>query len=190
VVLTALQSSALPLVLDFSFSREIEDRLLAPVPTGLVAMEKIAFAALRALFAGVLMFPIGVLVLGGIPWRVAGLALLLAASVLGALFGAVLGMTLGTAISPSKINVMFALIMTPLLFTGCTQYPWPSLDRLRWFQVLTAANPLTYYSEAMRAALVPDVPHVHPWISLPALVIAVSVVGWTALRGFRRRAHD
>jgi ABC-2 type transport system permease protein len=190
VVLTALQSSALPLVLDFSFSREIEDRLLAPIPTALVAIEKIVFAALRALFAGVLMFPIGALVLGGIPWRVAGLPLLVAGSVLGALFGAALGMTLGTAISPAKISTMFALILTPLLFTGCTQYPWPSLDRLRWFQVLTAANPLTYYSETMRAGLVPGVPHMYPWLSLLALAAAVGVLSWTGLRGFARRAQD
>jgi ABC-2 type transport system permease protein len=190
VVLTALQSSALPLVLDFSMSREIEDRLLAPVPTTLVAVEKIVFAALRALFAGVLMFPIGVLVLGRIPWRAAGLPLLLAGSVLGALVGAAFGMLLGTAISPARINIMFAFILTPVLFTGCTQYPWPSLERLRWFQVVTAANPLTYYSETMRAALVPATPHVHPWISLLVLAGSLLLVGCAALRGFHHRAQD
>ena len=31
VLLTALQSTALPLVLEFSFTKEIEDRLLAPI---------------------------------------------------------------------------------------------------------------------------------------------------------------
>jgi hypothetical protein len=34
IVLTALQSTALPLVIDFSFTKEIEDRLLAPMPVG------------------------------------------------------------------------------------------------------------------------------------------------------------
>jgi len=190
VVLTALQSSALPLVIDFGASREIEDRLLAPVSTTLVAVEKIVFAALRALFGGLLMFPIGLLVLGRIPWRAAGLPLLISGSVLGALLGAAFGVLLGTAISPARINVMFAFILTPVLFTGCTQYPWPSLARLRWFQVLTAANPLTYYSETMRAALVPATPHLHPWVSLTVLAAALLLVGWAALRGFHRRAHD
>jgi ABC-2 type transport system permease protein len=190
VVLTALQSSAVPLVLDFSFSREIEDRLLAPIRTSLVAWEKMVFAALRAMFAGVLMFPIGVLVLGGVPWRVSALPLLVVGSVLGALFGSALGMTLGTAIAPSRISGMFALILTPLLFTGCTQYPWLSLAKLRWFQVLTAANPVTYYSEIMRAALVPGVSHLPPWLSLPALAAAVAVLCWTGQRGFARRARD
>ena len=32
LVLTALQNTALPLVIEFSFTKEIEDRLLAPLP--------------------------------------------------------------------------------------------------------------------------------------------------------------
>ena len=51
VVLTALQSTAFPLVIDFSFTKEIEDRLLAPMPVGMVGVEKIVFAAMRALVA-------------------------------------------------------------------------------------------------------------------------------------------
>ncbi len=37
-----LQSVAFPLVLDFAWTREIEDRLLAPISLPLVAVEKIA----------------------------------------------------------------------------------------------------------------------------------------------------
>src|SRR3712207_7448867 len=46
--------------------------------------------------------------------------------------------------SPNRINVVFAVVLTPLLFTGSTQFPWQSLDTLRWFQVVCALNPLTY----------------------------------------------
>ncbi len=45
-VLTALQTTAFPLVIDFSFTKEIEDRLLAPLPTALVAVEKVVFSLL------------------------------------------------------------------------------------------------------------------------------------------------
>ncbi|HEY0493882.1 MAG TPA: ABC transporter permease, partial [Candidatus Dormibacteraeota bacterium] len=45
VAITAVQAVAFPLVIEFSFTKEIEDRLLAPIPTSLVAMEKIVFAA-------------------------------------------------------------------------------------------------------------------------------------------------
>jgi ABC-2 type transport system permease protein len=189
-VLTALQSTAFPLVIDFSFTKEIEDRLLAPIPVGMVAVEKIAYAAMRAVLAAAVMIPIGILVLGSIPWRASGVPLFVAILVLGSLAGAALGLILGTAVPVNRINVMFALILTPLLFTGASQYPWASLERLRWFQVVTACNPLTYVSEGMRAALEPAVPHMPPGVSL--LVLAASVVAFTAVgvRLFLRRAID
>ena len=85
---------------------------------------------------------------------------------------------------------MFALVLTPLLFTGASQYPWASLDDLRWFQVVTALNPLTYVSEGMRAALVPDVPHIQPWISVLVLVVTIVVALAVGVRLFLRRAID
>jgi ABC-2 type transport system permease protein len=189
-VLTALQSTAFPLVIDFSFTKEIEDRLLAPMPVGMVGVEKIVFAAMRAVVAATIMFPIGVLVLGSIPWRADGVPLLVTVLVLGSLVGAALGLILGTAVPVNRINVMFALILTPLLFTGASQYPWASLDQLRWFQIVTALNPLTYVSEGMRAALEPSVPHIRPWVSV--LVLAGALVAFTAvgIRLFLRRAVD
>ena len=189
-VLTALQSTAFPLVIDFSFTKEIEDRLLAPQPVGMVGVEKIVFAAMRALVAAVVMFPVGILVLGSIPWNASGVPLLVTILLLGSLVGAALGLILGTAVPVNRINVMFALILTPLLFTGASQYPWTSLDQLRWFQVVTAFNPLTYVSEGMRAALEPAVPHIQPWISV--LVLAGALVAFTTvgIRLFLRRAID
>ena len=187
---TGLQSTAFPLVIDFSFTKEIEDRLLAPMPVGMVGVEKIVFAAMRALVAGTIMFPIGILVLGSIPWRASGVPLLVTILLLGSLVGAALGLILGTAVPVNRINVMFALILTPLLFTGASQYPWTSLDQLRWFQVVTALNPLTYVSEGMRAALVPDVPHIQPWISVLVLVVTIVVSLAVGIRLFLRRAID
>ena len=189
-VLTALQSTALPLVIEFSFTKEIEDRLMAPLPTWLVAIEKMVFAAMRALVAAILMFPIGVLVLGSVPWRAAGLPELAAVLVLGCLAGAAMGLTLGTLVQPQRINLVFAVVLTPLLFTGSSQYPWPSLDRLPWFKVVTLFNPLTYVSEGMRAALIPQVPHMNPLLGLLALVAAVTLFTWIGVRGFIRRAID
>ena len=130
--------------------------------TGLVAVEKILFASVRAMVATAVMIPVGILVLGSIPWRWSGVPLLVVALILGSLLGAGLGLMLGTLVAPNRINIVFSLVFTPLLFTGCSQYPWPSLSRLQWFQVVTAANPMTYVSESMRAALVPSVPHIEP----------------------------
>jgi ABC-2 type transport system permease protein len=189
-VITGMQTLAFPLVIEFGWTKEIEDRLLAPMSTFLVAAEKVVFATLRALIATVIMIPIGILVLGSIPWRWAGFPLFVAMIVLGSLLGASIGLVLGTLVQPSRINIVFSLVFTPLLFTGCSQYPWPSLDTLPWFQVVTALNPMTYVSEGLRAALVPSVPHIAPWICLLVLPASVGVLLAIGARGFFRRAID
>jgi ABC-2 type transport system permease protein len=187
---TAIQAMAFPLVAEFSWTKEIEDRLLAPLPLWAVAAEKVVFATLRALVASAVMFPIGIGVLGSIPYRADGLGLLIGVLLLGSLVGACIGMTIGTFVPPTKINIAFALIFTPLLFTGATQYPWPSLAHLRWFQVLSAANPITYVSEGMRAALVPNIPHIPGWVCLLALAGSLALFGTLGMIGFRHRAID
>ncbi|MGW3466919.1 ABC transporter permease [Saccharopolyspora sp. NPDC000995] len=186
----SLQNTSFPLVLDFSFSREIEDRLLAPLPISWVAVEKMLFGALRGLLAAVLMVPIGVVMLGDINWNLGGLAFALLCMVLGSLSGAAVGLTVGAAVPPRRINIMFAVILAPLMFTGATQFPWAQLEHLRWFQVLCAINPLTYVSEGMRGALLPDVPHMPPWICVLALLTATVIFGALGIKFFLRRALD
>jgi ABC-2 type transport system permease protein len=188
--LTSLQTTALPLVIDFSFTKEIEDRLLAPLPTAMVAVEKIVFSTLRALTAATLIFPLGRLILGplGVGWSDAPqVALFL---VLGALVAAALGLTLGTLVSASNINIVFALVLTPLLFTGSTQFPWSALKDLRWFQIVCAVNPLTYVSEGVRGTLVEDVPHIPAVVCFLALLGFLALFTGTGIRGFRKRAID
>src|SRR4029453_4058858 len=60
---TGLQSTAFPLVIDFSFTKGIGARLLPPLPGGMVAVEKVVFASLRALLAALVMLPVGVWIL-------------------------------------------------------------------------------------------------------------------------------
>jgi ABC-2 type transport system permease protein len=80
-------------------------------------------------------------------------------------------------------------VLTPLIFTGATFYPWAALDDLRWFQVVTLFNPLTYVSEGMRAALT-SVAHLGSgWIAL-GLVGSLVLFGTAGLIGFDRRAVD
>jgi ABC-2 type transport system permease protein len=188
--LTALQNTAFPLVIDFSFTKEIEDRLLAPLPMAMVAVEKIVFATLRSLVAAVLMFPLGRWILGPLTLSWSDAPMVAVFLLLGSLVGAAIGMTLGTLVTAAKINIVFALVLTPLLFTGSTQFPWPSLDRLRWFQVICACNPLTYASEGMRGQLAPAAPHIQPWICVLALLGFLAAFTISGLLGFRRRAID
>jgi ABC-2 type transport system permease protein len=187
-VLTGFQSTALPLVIEFSYSNEIEDRLLAPLPIGAVALEKVVVSAMRGAIAAAVMFPIGLWLLGSIPWSAGAAVGVSVMTVVGALMGAAMGLVLGTFVSPNRINLTFALVTTPLLFTGSSQYPWPSLTHIRWFQVVSALNPMTYVSEGLRGLMAPNVPHIQTWICFVAAVGSLVVLTAVGMVGFLRRA--
>jgi ABC-2 type transport system permease protein len=193
LVTTAIQGVALPLVIDLGFAREIEDRLLAPLPISFVAIEKMLFATLRGLLAGAFIFPMGRLILGGdYQVRSDRIPMLIGIMILTALAGAALGLTLGTIVQPQQIGLMFSLIFAPLLFLGCTYYPWGQLDSIRWFQIVTLFNPVTYASEGLRRAMVPVTPGVPvhtlaiQWVLL-GLVVTILGFGTYGIRSFHRR---
>jgi ABC-2 type transport system permease protein len=80
------------------------------------------------------------------------------------------------------------LVITPLIFTGSSQYPWPSLGDLRWFQVVSALNPMTYVSEGLRGLMAPSVPHIQTWICFVVAVGSLVVLTVIGMAGFIRRA--
>ncbi len=190
LVLTALQNTALPLVIEFSFTKEIEDRLLAPLSVWMVGLQKIAIAALRGMIAAALILPLAQLILpGGAHLEHFQWLAFVGVLVAGAFVGASMGLVLGTAVPANRISVTFAIVLTPLLFTGASFYPWRLLGHLKWFQVLTLFNPMTYVSEGMRATLSSS-PHLGAgWIAL-GLAGGLVIFGGLGLWGFVRRAVE
>jgi ABC-2 type transport system permease protein len=187
--LSAIQSVALPMVQDFGWTKEIEDRLLAPVPTRVVAAEKIVAGMLQGFIAAAFVLPIARLVMGPISeltWTHAGAVIVVV--LLGSLAFSALGMWLGTAIAPQQIGLMFSVIIAPMIFFGCAYYPWRGLDAVPVMKYLVLVNPMVYVSEGMRGALTPTVPH----MSLPVVGIALLIVTsvfWTlGIRSFYKRA--
>lgn len=191
-LIASMQGVTLPLVLDLGFAREIDDRLLAPLPIALVAVEKVLFAAIRGIIGGTVIFPLAWWILGDrFAVRSDHIAMLAGMIVLTACVGAGLGLVMGTSIKPEQISLMFTLIFTPLLFTGCTYYPWGALTHIRWFQVLVLFNPLTYCSEGLRFTMVPPIGgHEIPtlnivWVlvALGATVVGTLILGTRTFRG-------
>jgi len=189
ITLSAIQSIALPMVAQFGFSREIEDRLLAPIPTHLVALELVVAATIQGILAGLFVLPCGRLIMGPIP----GLALANAAQVLsvmtvGAATFSALGLFIGCAISPQQIGLMFSTIIGPMIFFGCTYYPWKGLATVPALQYAVLVNPLVYVAEGMRAALTPGVPHMDLFVVTLALLALMLILWYFGLRAFMRRA--
>ncbi len=189
LTLSAIQSVALPMVQDFGWTREIEDRLLAPVPTWVVAAEKIVSGTIQGLLAAAVVLPIARLIMGPIPdltFAHAGLALLV--TLLGATSFSALGMWLGTAISPQQIGLMFSVIIAPMLFFGCAYYPWRGLDVVPVMKYAVLINPMVYVAEGMRGALTPSVPHMPLPVVLVALFVLAATFWFMGLRSFFKRA--
>lgn len=191
--LTALQTTSTDLSRDLSVLREIDDRLLAPLPTALVALEKVLLATVRGLIAGACLFPLAFWILGnGYQVRSDLLGILIGLMVLVALTGAALGLLLGTMLPIQQLALVFALILTPLIFTGCTFYPWASLGALKWFQILTLFNPLTYASEGIRSVMLPPIHGQElPTLALGWVLLALGTTLllslWGGIKFFQRR---
>jgi ABC-2 type transport system permease protein len=64
---------------------------------------------------------------------------------------------------------MFSMVMTPMIFFGCTYYPWSALNTFPILQKAVLINPLVYASEGLRATLVPQFPH----LSVMAVILAL-----------------
>jgi len=132
LALAAVQSVALPLVADFGWTKEIEDRLLAPVASQLIALEKIISGAVQGVIAAVFVLPLARLIMGPID----GLALahfgeIGAILILGSIAFSAIGLYLGTVIEGPQVGLMFGLIIAPMIMFGCAYYPWSGLDTCR-----------------------------------------------------------
>src|SRR6185312_9257776 len=151
--------TTMPLVMEFSWQRTIEDRALAPVPIRVLAIQKITAGAVQSFIGAVIGFPIVLLVhaAGQAPHvQVTNWALFAVILVFASLLTSALGLLLGTIMDPRKMQMLFAVILLPATMLGCVYYPWSALHSIRWLQILVLINPMVYMSEGLRAVLTPS----------------------------------
>jgi ABC-2 type transport system permease protein len=167
---TGVWAVAMPLIAEFQWTREIEDRLLAPISVGWIAIEKVIAGMLQALVAGLVVLPLawfvlrpGVQISIGSPLTFAAIILPVAG------FSSCGGLALGCSMNQQHIGLMFSMVMTPMIFFGCTYYPWSALNTFPILQKAVLINPLVYASEGLRATLVPQFPH----LSVMAVILAL-----------------
>ena len=187
MIFQGVQAVALPLVQDFGYTREIEDRVLAPMPVWAVAAEKVAGGALQALLASLVVFPLALF----IPANKVHLSVhwfyLITLLPLAAVMSASFGLTIGTRVQPRQVPLIFSLLVIPMTFLGAVYYPWRTLTPLPWLKVAVLVNPLIYMSEGMRVALTNGVPH------MPIVAIYFALIGFTVaflklgIDGFKKR---
>lgn len=189
MVFTGVWAVAMPLIAEFQFTREIEDRLLAPIEISWLAVEKVFFGTMQALVAGLAVIPAAwVLLRPGVDLNLRSPLTFACVTLLVALFSACGGLALGCSIDQTHIGLMFSMVLTPMIFFGCTYYPWSALAHFPVLQKIVLINPLVYASEGLRGTLVPQFPH----LSIIAVLIALTAFDVlllaAGLRQFRRKA--
>lgn len=189
MVFTGIWAVAMPLIAEFQWTREIEDRLLAPMHISWVAVEKVLAGTLQALIAGLIVVPLAWLILRpGIELRLSTPVSFAVVTVLVALFASCGGLALGCSVNQTHIGLMFSMVLTPMIFFGCTYYPWSALNNFPILQKAVLVNPLVYASEGLRATLVPQFPHLSLLAVLGALVIFNLLLFTMGLKKFYGKA--
>ncbi len=189
IMFTGIAAVALPLSTEFGITREIDDRVMCPLPVAGVAMEKICFSALQSILSALIVFPLAYFIPAQpVHVHIGSYLLLGAVIVLSSLVSGALGLTIGTSVEPRQIGLIFSVVVVPITFLGCVYYPWALLSHVRWLQYAVLFNPIVYMSEGLRAALTPALPHMPSWLILAALALSLLLLlGSVGIRGFLRR---
>ena len=188
IMFSGIAAVALPLSQEFGVTREIDDRVMCPLPVAAVAIEKIVFSALQSMIAAAIVFPMAYYVPATpVVAHVASWPLLLTVMILSSLVSGALGLTIGTSVKPQQIGLIFGVVVMPITFLGCVYYPWAALTQMRWLQIGVLINPIVYMSEGLRGALTTGLPHMNSAVVLIMLCVFLVLLTSLGIRGFLRR---
>jgi ABC-2 type transport system permease protein len=188
IMFSGIAAVALPLAQEFGITREIDDRVMCPLPVAAVAIEKIVFSAVQSMIAAAIVFPMAFYVPATpVVAHVSNWPFLLTVMALSSLVSGALGLTIGTSVKPQQIGLIFGVVVMPITFLGCVYYPWAALTQMRWLQIAVLVNPIVYMSEGLRGALTTGLPHMNPAVVLVMLCVFLVLLTSLGIRGFLRR---
>jgi ABC-2 type transport system permease protein len=188
IMFSGIAAVALPLAQEFGITREIDDRVMCPLPVAAVAIGKICFSALQSMIAAAVVFPLAYYVPATPVYaHVNSWPFLIVVLVLASLTSGALGLVIGTSVKPQQIGLIFGVVVMPITFLGCVYYPWEMLGHIRWLQIAVLVNPIVYMSEGLRAAVTPTLPHMNEWLILMMLSFFLVLLTTLGVKGFLRR---
>jgi ABC-2 type transport system permease protein len=188
MIFTGVWAVAMPLIAEFQWTKEIEDRLLAPIENIWLAIEKVLFGMLQAIVAGLIVLPLGWLILRPIDIGIHSPLTFTVITILVSALSACGGLALGCSMDQQHIGLMFSMVLTPMVFFGCTYYPWTALSPFPVLQKIVLVNPLVYASEGLRASLAQGFPHLGTVAVLAALLFFDALLLVIGLRQFDKKA--
>jgi ABC-2 type transport system permease protein len=188
IMFSGIAAVALPLAQEFGITREIDDRVMCPLPVAAVAVEKISFSAVQSMIAAALVFPLAYYMPATPVYaHVNSWPFLILVLALASLTSGALGLVIGTSVKPPQISLIFGTVVMPITFLGCVYYPWSQLASIHWLQMAVLINPIVYMSEGLRAALTPGLKHLNPLPIIAMLTCSLVLLTWFGIKGFLRR---
>jgi ABC-2 type transport system permease protein len=188
IMFSGIAAVALPLSTEFGVTREIDDRVMCPVPVWAVAVEKICFSALQSMVGALLVIPLAIWIPATPVYpHIHNWPLFVVVLVMASLLAGALGLAIGSSVAPRQIGLVFSIIVVPITFLGCVYYPWSGLGKIPVMKYAVLFNPIVYMSEGLRAAVTPDVEHMPVWAILLALTVFLGILGSLGIRGFLKR---
>lgn len=173
LLLTGIHGTAIPLTMDFNMSREIEDRLQAPIKTRHIAISKMIVGIIESWIGAAIVLPISLVFM----WQFVNISLsatqilqIVGILLLASVASASLGLLVGTIVKPNQIAAMFPGFLMPLVFSGAIFFTWKSLSTLPIVQTLVLINPLLYVNEALRYIMYPSIDSMNIWFSLLGII--------------------
>lgn len=191
LLVTGIHGTAVPLSMDFNNSREIEDRLQAPVNVNLAAYAKMFVGIIEALIGALIVLPISIIFMKSglnLSLTTADIPVLVGVILLSAVTSATLGLLVGTIVKPQQIAAMFPGFLMPVIFTGAIFFSWEALSVIPVMKYLVLLNPLVYINEALRSIMVKDIVSMPFLISILGIVIFTIIMGYFGMKRFKKMA--
>lgn len=181
MIVTGIHGTAVPLTMDFNNSREIEDRLMAPVNIKTVAIAKMFVGIIESWIGGLIVLPFSLILMGGsldLTLTTESILMLIPILLLISIASATLGLLVGTIIKPMQIAAMFPGFLMPMVFLGSIFFSWSDLAVTPIIQKLVLINPLVYVNEALRAILTPQIIHMPLHLSILGIAVSIVIMGY------------
>ncbi|WP_106767523.1 ABC transporter permease [Paenibacillus faecalis] len=189
--LAGMQTIAFQVGAEFTWTKEVEDRLLAPIPNACIGLEKIILGSLQTIVATVVVTLLSFWVTGSwyqdSDWN---WWLLVIMTLAAGFSSASIGLTVGTLVNANNVGTIFGMILAPIMFLGGPFYPWELLNDFPVIKILALLNPLLYISEGFRAAFMPDFPHMPLYYVAIGVIVFILLFSILGLLGFNKRARQ
>lgn len=191
LLITGIHGTAVPLSMDFNNSREIEDRLQAPVSIKVTAWSKMVVGIIESWIGALIVLPVSVIFMGSylnFSMTTTDIMQLILILLISSVTSATLGLLVGTIVKPMQIAAMFPGFLMPIIFTGAIFFNWESLSVIPVMKGIVLLNPLVYINEALRSTMIETADAMPLWLSLGGIVVFTLVMGIVGMKRFKKMA--